>query len=645
MANAEYPPLGKTYVISYSNGDKDFPILAIKKDPRVDNYRRPDDLSPHPDSTRYPNHVFTGTQPTNTDERVIWIYEIIPSPWIPFTRYDDDLGPVQGRRRSVANTGQQATLERDKRVTYEAREGSAIVSTELEETWDAGSTDPDETSPFPIKVRDFYDERLGAIQESRQLVTANGDEAGSLTYSDPTITQISYEPYNEYLLFKIVRTFNLPCPQRYDEIYDDARGAIQRISQVIYDDKTLQASITESNGTVTQTIYQSVNELLVDKIVETLSTTGPLRSGGQTGQWGLESSSRQTVDAGTLPSYGFGVKASAITPINSEHSEKQIENYPEDSDNDGVVYTLKGQEQDETTKAIVSVEKSLVEAETLESGRVANYISGLRSNGYIVEVQPVDKWHSITIASKITGAPQNESWTETGSIDLPNVLQEVGVYWDSDTEESADAAGVNNISQIIEEEYRWQIVASGTISGRVVGSPYVKVKAGYRGSARMSVSRTFHFGAPSDVINIHKFEPVYGTINIFGQSAVIKKQSYANGVGDIKIASGIGTTFNSDTSIVSDQFGPIEWTGSVVIQDKGDQKTITDSVNASGGSIPGGGIYPSITATISLTGSATLELPTSSTPKTSGSTFVRQVDVKPWRLGWWVREVYTAVVP
>lgn len=210
---AEYPPLGKTYVISYSNGDKDFPILAIKKDPRVDNYKRPDDLSPHPDSTRYPNHVFTGTQPTNTDERVIWIYEILPSPWIPFTRYDDDLGPIQGRRRSVANTGQEASLERDKKVSYEAREGSAIVSTELEETWDAGFTDPDKPSPFPIRDRDFYDASRGAIQERRQLVSTTGNEVATLENNNGIITQTSYEAYNEFLSFKIVQTYSVDGPQ------------------------------------------------------------------------------------------------------------------------------------------------------------------------------------------------------------------------------------------------------------------------------------------------------------------------------------------------------------------------------------------------------------------------------------------------
>ena len=209
----EYPPLGKSYVLSYSNDDKNFPIIAIKKDPRVDNYRRPDDLSPHPDPSRYPNHRFTSTQPTNTDERVIWIYEILPAPYIPFTRYDDDLGPVQGRRRFVVNSGQEASLERDKKVSYEAREGSAIVSSEIEETWNAGSTDPDLESPFPIKDRDFYDPSRGPVQERRQLVSTTGDEVASLENNNGVITQISYEAYNEYLSFKVVQTYNVNGPQ------------------------------------------------------------------------------------------------------------------------------------------------------------------------------------------------------------------------------------------------------------------------------------------------------------------------------------------------------------------------------------------------------------------------------------------------
>ena len=104
-------------------------------------------------------------------------------------------------------------MERDRRVTFEAREGSAIVSTEIEESWDAGSTDPDVESPFPIKDRDFYEPSRGAVQERRQLVSTTGDEVASLENNNGVITQTSYEAYNEYLSFKVIQTYSVKGPQ------------------------------------------------------------------------------------------------------------------------------------------------------------------------------------------------------------------------------------------------------------------------------------------------------------------------------------------------------------------------------------------------------------------------------------------------
>ena len=208
----ENPPLNRIHVLGYTANDRNYPIVSLVADPRVAGYRVPEDLSVCPDK-RYPNHVFTGAQPLSGDERVRHTWEILPSPYVPFTRYDDDLGPVQGRRRFVVNSGQEASLERDKKVSYEAREGSAIVSTEIEETWDAGSTDPDLESPFPIKDRDFYDPSRGPVQERRQLVSTTGDEVASLENNNGIITQISYEAYNEYLSFKVVQTYSVNGPQ------------------------------------------------------------------------------------------------------------------------------------------------------------------------------------------------------------------------------------------------------------------------------------------------------------------------------------------------------------------------------------------------------------------------------------------------
>jgi hypothetical protein len=576
---AEYPPLGKSYVSGYANNDRDYPIVAIRKDPRVENYRIPEDLSAHPDSTRWPNHVFTGAQPTRSDERVEWVYEILPGPWVPFTRYDENLGPVQGRRRSVKNEGQVASLGPTQRRVYEAREGSANIFIESEENWSDGSGD-DLNPAFPVNTSDIYDERLGPVQLTRQIVVADGSEQGELITDGPNVTEIEYEPFNEYLLVKTVKTYSLPS--------------------------------VDLNGQAT-------------------------------GQWGVETNNRKSVVNGTSVDSGFGIKSSQVQPQGDGSSLKQTENYPPDTNNDGVIYTLVGLEEDETTKAVVAVEKSLVEAETVLSGRVANYIAGLRADSYAVEVQPVDKWHSITIASKIIGAPQNDSWTETSQISLPNELIEVGVIWDADVDSDAGTAGVDNISTIIQEDYNWNVSAKAAIIGSVTGRPYTKVRNGYNGPAETTVQRTFSFGPPSASIQVRKFEPVYGYITIRGAAQQQNGSSYVNGTGATRISSGGDTKFSGDTDLVIQDFGPIEHS-SVTLTVRG-SPVASGSVSSSGGSVPGGGSYPAISLTLGITGNASLELPTSSIPLQSGETFIKQVVTRPWRLGWWVREVYTAKVP
>ena len=261
---AEQPPLNRSYVISYAANDRDFPTIGLRADPRVAGYRVPEDLSPHPDSKRYPNHVFTGSQPSNGDERVTHIYEILPAPWVPFTRYDDDLGPIQGRRRSVKNEGQVARLGPDQRVNYEAREGSAIVYTEIEEAWSI-ETDDDGNSLFPIRNRDFYDASRGPVQERRQLFVPTGEEQGTLENVNGVITQTSYEPYNEFLSVKIVQTYKVDGPLLIGKATDEARQLATVTTQ-----RKGAADYVPPNPTATRTVEVSREdaESLVERVVE-----------------------------------------------------------------------------------------------------------------------------------------------------------------------------------------------------------------------------------------------------------------------------------------------------------------------------------------------------------------------------------------
>jgi hypothetical protein len=261
---AENPPLNRLYVLGYAANDRDYPTVSMNLDPRVAGYKVPEDLSTCPDK-RYPNHVFTGAQPLSGDERVRHVWEILPSPWVPFTRYDDDLGPIQGRRRSVENTGQQASLASDTKISYEGREGSAIVSTELEETWSI-KTDEDGNSLFPIKDRDFYDASRGPVQERRQLFVPTGEEVGSLENVNGVITQTSYEPYNEFLSVKIIQTYSVDGPALVGKATDNDGQLVTVTTQ-----RKGALNYVPPNPTATRTVEVNREdaEALIERIVDT----------------------------------------------------------------------------------------------------------------------------------------------------------------------------------------------------------------------------------------------------------------------------------------------------------------------------------------------------------------------------------------
>jgi hypothetical protein len=264
---ADYPPIDRSYVVSYAANDRDYPVIGIKRDPRTAGYKVPEDLSPHPDSKRYPNHVFTGAQPSAGDQIVTHIYEILPAPWVPFTRYDDDLGPIQGRRRAVKNEGQQADLAADKKISYEGRDGSSIVSNEIEETWSI-KTDEDGNSLFPIRDRDFYDASRGAVQERRQLFVPTGEEEGTLENINGVITQTSYEAYNEFLSVKIVQTYKVNGPQLIGRATDNEGQLVTVTTQ-----RKGALNYVPPSPTATRTVEVNREdaESLIERIIDTPS--------------------------------------------------------------------------------------------------------------------------------------------------------------------------------------------------------------------------------------------------------------------------------------------------------------------------------------------------------------------------------------
>lgn len=138
--------------------------------------------------------------------RVHRIYETLPGPWVPFTRYDDNLGPIQGRRRSVlATAGQKASLSATLKRTYEGRDGSSIVSLEIEEGWTTGEgTEPNPA--FPIRIRDTYTDERGAVDGISQIVNIAPDEEtqeATLSRNSGVVTRVQFEEFDEFHLKRV----------------------------------------------------------------------------------------------------------------------------------------------------------------------------------------------------------------------------------------------------------------------------------------------------------------------------------------------------------------------------------------------------------------------------------------------------------
>jgi hypothetical protein len=172
--------------------------------------------------------------------KVVRTYMVLPGAWIPFSRYDQLLGPIQGRRRAVANTSQTASLTSTVKTTYEGRDGSSVVLWEIEET-NSDGTGGGSNPAFPITNEDDYDEVKGAFQRASQLVVATGSEVGSLAESGGTVTYIHYEPYNQFLLRKVTETWTVPGPTITVSRYEPESGIKITESRTL----KLRSAITE----------------------------------------------------------------------------------------------------------------------------------------------------------------------------------------------------------------------------------------------------------------------------------------------------------------------------------------------------------------------------------------------------------------
>lgn len=101
----QHPTLGESFIIEFARGNPDYPILGVLHDPLAAGYRAPVAAHAHPNTSKYPLHTFTGTQLTNTDRGVIWIYRRLPEPEADGQDLDNGLNLVLPYKESIVALG------------------------------------------------------------------------------------------------------------------------------------------------------------------------------------------------------------------------------------------------------------------------------------------------------------------------------------------------------------------------------------------------------------------------------------------------------------------------------------------------------------------------------------------------------------
>lgn len=238
---------------------------------------------------------------------VTCIYEVLPGPWVPFTRYDTFMGPVQGQRRAVLNTAQTASLTATVKTTYEGRDGSSIVSLQIQETNSNGSGSGGNPA-FPILDTDFYDNERGPVQQRTQLITATGSEAGTQTSNGTTITKTSYEPFeeNSFLLKKVIETW-LVLGVSLTGTTQNAQGISGTLSSRLVAPGT---SVT-TGADVRSSVVNAVSAVQSKKETETGVLWG---TSGQTSEFGIAGQVDVAVASSDTISTGIDIVSSDSTP-------------------------------------------------------------------------------------------------------------------------------------------------------------------------------------------------------------------------------------------------------------------------------------------------------------------------------------------
>ncbi len=250
------------------------------------------------------------------------------------------------------------------------------------------------------------------------------------------------------------------------------------------------------------------------------------------------------------------------------------------------------------------------------------------------DMQEHDKWRTIQITTKVdpttlpgvAGGPPAIVRATTVHLDLPAILTEV--YGDFQTG-SSSSWSINPDS----------LVATAIASVTAFGEIGHTLKEGYRGPAKGQITTLF-FLAPPTLTDLAPYaitiiQPVVGTATIRGRHV---------STGGTQV---VGPTVTAQTGSIQDRIGRLElrpcMTGSYISSGIGP----VQAPDTNAGQTGLGNDFVIFQSGSAATATITLKIPTSVGDAliVSGSTITISAVPEEWKLGIWVLEVTTAIVP
>lgn len=333
-------------------------------------------------------------------------YDTLPGPWIPFTRYDDNLGPIQGRRREVLAAGQAASQTATTTTTYEAMDGSHIVSWEIEETNSDGSgaIGASANPAYPFTFADPHEDERGPVQVVSQMVRATGAESGSIAVrSNALVSPILTAAGTGYAdVFAV--TFSGGSPSTAATGIAFAAGGLIYAFHITNPGagygstpSVVLSAGGGSGGTATVareaslavlTQYEPVNQFRVRRSVETRALPSPLLTTSalsDAAQGDVVSNTSRILDIGAAaPTVDFKTLEWRDDPLNERQKRRRVTTL-----SDSAFPVLYDYDRDEEYGSLITTSFQVI--------AVAGITVEAKVRGREIQYKHIDKWRSLRI--------------------------------------------------------------------------------------------------------------------------------------------------------------------------------------------------------------------------------------------------------